>query len=332
MTSGGVSESCAPMLSVTGLRKSYGDRMALRGIDLEIRPGEVVGLLGPNGAGKTTFASIIAGLVRPDAGTVLVGGIDAVRHPYQVRPLTGFAPQTTGVYEVLTVEENLRFFGELAGVHGPALRQRIAEVGAALLLDDLRTRPCQQLSGGEKRRVHTAIALMGRPKLLLLDEPTVGADIPTRTALLDLVKTIAAEGTAVLYSTHYLPEIEALGAFVVLLDHGTVIARGRADELVAEHGVAALELRFDGDAPDISLAGFPVVREGELIRIVTPDLALAAARVFDTLGADAGRLRNLDVIHPSLEGVFLALTGRRYDPEEETEEEEEEEVRHVVPA
>jgi ABC-2 type transport system ATP-binding protein len=306
-----------PILTVRGLQKSYGKQMALNGVDLEARPGEVVGLLGPNGAGKTTFASIVAGLVKPDAGTVVVGGVDAIRHPYRMRPLIGFAPQTTGVYEVLTVKENLTFFGELAGIRSAKLRQRIADVAAALMLEDLISRPCQQLSGGEKRRVHTAIALIARPRLLLLDEPTVGADILTRAALLHVIKDLVGEGTAVLYSTHYLPEVEDLDAFVVLLDHGSVIARGRVDRLVAEHGVAALELRFDGPAPDISFEGFPIMKEGELIRIVTPDLALAAARVFGVLGAQAQRLRSLDVIHPSLDSVFLALTGRRYDQDQE---------------
>jgi ABC-2 type transport system ATP-binding protein len=297
--------------------KSYGDQIALNGIHLEARPGQVVGLLGPNGAGKTTFASIVAGLVKPDAGTVLVGGIDALRHPHQVRPLIGFAPQTTGVYEVLTVRENLTFFGELAGLRGSTLRRRIADVATSLLLEDLTARPCQQLSGGEKRRVHMAIALMSRPRLLLLDEPTVGADILTRRALLDVVTQLTGEGTAVVYSTHYLPEIESLDAFVVLLDHGNVIAQGPVQELVARHGVAALELRFDGPFPDLSRTGLPLVQEDEVIRIVTPDLALAAARVFEVLGADAQRLSSLDVIHPSLDSVFLNLTGRRYDPDEE---------------
>lgn len=305
-----------PMLSLCGLHKSYGDQVALSGIDLEILPGEVVGLLGPNGAGKTTLASIVAGLVTPDSGTVMVAGIDAVRHPHQVRPFIGFAPQTTGVYEVLTVQENLTFFGELAGIRGPALRQRISEVAAALLLEELISRRCQQLSGGEKRRVHMAIALMGRPQLLLLDEPTVGADILTRSALLEVVRQLAGEGTSILYSTHYLPEIEALGAFVVLLDHGTVIAHGHVDELIAQYGVSALELSFDGSVPDFSIEGVPVVREGDVVRIVTADLALAAARVFEVLGGETRRLRSLDVIHPSLDGVYLALTGRRYDPEE----------------
>ncbi len=312
-----VGQAGEPILAVSGLEKSYGDKIALNGIDVEARPGQVVALLGPNGAGKTTFASIVAGLVKPDAGTVLVGGVDALRHPHSVRPLIGLAPQTTGVYEVLTVRENLTFFGELAGIRGATLRQRIDDVSASLLLEDLSSRPCQQLSGGEKRRVHMAVALMGRPRLLLLDEPTVGADILTRTALLEVVTQLAGEGTAVVYSTHYLPEIESLNAFVVLLDHGNVIAQGPVQELVARHGLAALELRFDGPVPDLSLEGLSITRQGELIRIVTPDLALAAARVFEVLGGDAQRLRSLDVIHPSLESVFLALTGRRYDPDEE---------------
>jgi ABC-2 type transport system ATP-binding protein len=165
--------------------------------------------------------------------------------------------------------------------------------------------------------VHTALALMARPRLLLLDEPTVGADIASRTALLGVIKQLAGEASAVLYSTHYLPEIESLDAFVVLLDHGNVIARGRVDELVTRHGTAALELRFDAAAPEIAIEGLPIVRQGESIRIVAADTALVAVRVFEALGKDAQRLRSMDIIHPSLESVFLTLTGRRYEPEEE---------------
>jgi ABC-2 type transport system ATP-binding protein len=311
------SNEARPILSVSGLRKSYSNQIALNGVDIEARSGGVVGLLGPNGAGKTTFASIVTGLVKPDSGSVLVDKVDALRHPHAVRPLIGFAPQTTGVYEVLTVKENLTLFGELAGIRGGKLRQRISEVLSALLLEELSSRRCQQLSGGEKRRVHTALALMAKPRLLLLDEPTVGADIATRTALLDVIKQLAGEGTAVLYSTHYLPEIESLDAFVVLLDHGNVIARGRVEELVTRHGTAALELRFDAPAPEIAIDGLPIVRQGESIRIVAPDTASVAVRVFEALGKDAQRLRSMDIVHPSLESVFLTLTGRRYEPEEE---------------
>src|SRR3974390_2509875 len=200
-----------PVLEIAGVSKSYGSRQALHDIDLTVAPGQIVGLLGPNGAGKTTLLSIVAGLLRADAGSVRVNGLDVGRDALRAQRSLGFAPQTTGLYEPLTVEENLRFFGELAGLRRRQLDRRIAEVCEALLLEVLRSRQCRQLSGGEKRRAHTAVALISQPPLLMLDEPTVGADIETRMALIGLVQELAAGGTAVLYTTHYFPEVESLG-------------------------------------------------------------------------------------------------------------------------
>jgi ABC-2 type transport system ATP-binding protein len=304
------------MLQIANLHKSYGDRPALRDVSLSLEAGEIVGLLGPNGAGKTTLASIIVGLIAPDSGTVIVDGVDATRHPGRARRVIGFAPQQTGVYEALTVDENLVFFGELCGLRRGALRRRIAEVCGSLLLDELRPIVCQRLSGGEKRRVHTAIAVLARPRLLLLDEPTVGADMLTRTALLDVVRQLADDGTAVLYSTHYLPEVESMNASVALLDRGEVIAEGRAGELVALHGVTGLELKFDSVPPDLEIPGLAVERDGDVVRILTSTPSATAARVLPALGVHAERLVSLDLMKPSLEGVFLKLTGRRFDPVE----------------
>jgi ABC-2 type transport system ATP-binding protein len=200
------------MLEIQGLRKSYGTRLALAGVDLDIGAGEIVGLLGPNGAGKTTLVSILAGLIQPDAGGVLIGSIDAIAHPHQARRLLGLAPQETGIYPTLTCRDNLKFFAELAGLRRRQLESAVDTVAAALQLTELLERRAQYLSGGERRRLHTAIALVNRPPLVLLDEPTTGADVQTRAQLLQLVGELAAEGSAILYSTHYLTEIEQLGA------------------------------------------------------------------------------------------------------------------------
>ena len=234
---------------------------------------------------------------------------------YRARPPSaqrslGFAPQSTGLYEPLTVEENLRFFGELAGLRRRQLVRRVAEVSEALLLGGLRSRQCQQLSGGEKRRVHTAIALIAEPPLLLLDEPTVGADIETRMALLELVQDLATRGTAILYTTHYLPEVETLDAAVVLIDEGHVIARGSVDQLVAAHGSGELELRFKGPAPSVEVEGLPIQKEGDRLCLSTPDPAPAAAQILNKLDADINRLDGVNILRPSLESVFLNLTGR----------------------
>jgi ABC-2 type transport system ATP-binding protein len=299
-------------LEVAGVTKSYGELVALEGIDLEVAPGSVVGLLGPNGAGKTTLLSIVAGLLRADAGTVRVNGFDTRRDPLRAQRSLGFAPQTTGLYEPLTVEENLRFLGELAGLTRNRLDTRISDVCEGLLLDDLRSRRCQNLSGGEKRRVHTAIALIAEPPLVLLDEPTVGADIETRAALLQLVRDRAAGGTAIVYTTHYLPEIESLDASVVLMNAGRVIARGSIDRLIGAHGSRELELRFRGPAPRLDVKGLQIQRSGDRMLVSTPDPAAVAAHVLDTLGPDIHRLEGVNILRPSLESVFVNLTGQSF--------------------
>ncbi len=305
-----------PVLEVATVSKSYGTRQALQQIDLTVSPGQVVGLLGPNGAGKTTLLSIVAGLLRADAGTVRVNGSDVGLDPLRAQRSLGFAPQGTGLYEPLTVEENLRFFGGLAGLRRRRLTQRVAEVSEALLLGELRSRQCQQLSGGEKRRVHTAIALIAEPPLVLLDEPTVGADIETRMALLELVEDLAARGTAILYTTHYLPEVETLDAAVVLIDRGRVIARGSVDHLVAAHGSGELELQFNGPAPSLEVEGLSVRKDGDRLSLSTPDPAPAAAQILNKLDADIHRLVGVNILRPSLESVFLHLTGRSFREEE----------------
>ena len=208
------------MLEITGLRKAYGDHEVLRGVDLEASAGEIVGLLGPNGAGKTTLVSIVAGLRRADAGTVTVDGIDALAHPERAREVLGLAPQELGIYPVLSVERNLRFFAELSGLTGRRLRERVIEVADALDLTKLLGQRASTLSGGQKRRLHTAMALVHEPKVLFLDEPTVGADVRTRNRILQVVRLRAEAGCAVVYTSHYLTEIEDLAATVAVLEAG----------------------------------------------------------------------------------------------------------------
>jgi ABC-2 type transport system ATP-binding protein len=301
------------MLEITGLRKTYGDREVLAGIDLRVAAGEVVGLLGPNGAGKTTMVSIVAGLRTADGGDVRVDGIDALRSPERVRPSIGLAPQDLGIWQVLTVEQNLRYLGELSGVGRREIRTRVAEVAEALELTDLLPRKAAELSGGQKRRLHTGMALLHRPRLLFLDEPTVGADVRTRRQILDVVRSAAAEGAAIVYATHYLPEVEEIGDTVAVLEAGRIIARGRVAEVVARHGAAQLRLAFDGEPP--ALPGFE--RDGDVLRRIADDPALLAGRVMRDLGPAAARLRSIDIVQPSLEAAYLALTGRTTNEDEE---------------
>ncbi len=314
------------MLAVRDLRKSYGKVLALRGVDLDIAAGEICGLLGPNGAGKTTLVSIVAGLRKPDSGMVTVGNVDALRDPFTARRYLGLAPQDLGIYPTVRVRDNLVCFGELADLRGQALRKRVDWVAELFELTAFMDRPARTLSGGEKRRLHTAMAVLPRPPLLLLDEATTGVDVRTRGRVLEAVRQLAAEdGAAICYSTHYLQEVEALGASVAIIEQGRVIARGALGELVRLHGTAAVELTFEGEPPTVELDRRVEIDDSTL-RVYGDDPAGDAAVVLGRLGAHAGRLRAIELVAPSLESVFLALTGRRYRDDSDTTREDEDDV------
>ncbi len=290
-------------LRIEGLRKSYDRVVALDGVDVVLGEGEVVGLLGPNGAGKTTMVSIICGLRRADAGSVSVRGVDALAHPEAARRHIGLAPQELGIYPIDKVRQNLRLFAELCGLRGAELRREIDSVATALRLTDLMDRKAGELSGGQKRRLHTAIALLNHPSLILLDEATVGADVETRAAVIEVVKGLARRGSAVLYSTHYLDEVEALDARVIIMDQGRVIAEGSVLELTSQNGGSYVELTF----------------EDSVRRVQVTDPGREMAEILAGLGAEVSRLHRVEVINASLETVFLKLTGRRYEPGEEAD-------------
>jgi ABC-2 type transport system ATP-binding protein len=309
---GSTPPTAAPTLRIDGVRKSYGTTLALDGVDLEVEAGTVLGLLGPNGAGKTSLVSIVAGLRRPDAGHVEVCGVDVVRTPQHARRLIGLAPQDTGVYLPLRVRDNLKFFAGLAGLSRTQTGARIDEVAGALGLSALLDRRAAQLSGGERRRVHTAIALLHDPALVLLDEPTTGADVQTRTQILEFVRGLADRGAAVVYSTHYLQEIESLRAEVAFIDRGRIVAQGTTAELVRNHGASALELTFVDTVPLGARVEGAVV-DGLTVRIPSDDPAARAAVLLPRLGADARTLQSIEIVRPSLESVYLSVTGRRYE-------------------
>ncbi|MET9848422.1 ABC transporter ATP-binding protein [Streptomyces ossamyceticus] len=302
-----------PVLSLRGIGKRYGDTVALHDVSLDIAEGEIVGLLGHNGAGKSTLMSLTAGLLRPDTGQVQVCGEPVARARHRL----GLAPQDLGVYPPLTVRQNLCFFAELAGLRGRDVHRRTDDVAEPLGLTALLDRRVARLSGGEQRRVHTAVALLHRPRLLLLDEPTAGVDVETRTRLIDFVRDLAATGTAVCYSTHYLAEVEALDADVAVLDHGRLIAKGSLQELVRSHGGGWVELTFTGAPPEARLP-WPVTDDGDTLRVRADQPHLALPEILAALGDGTSRLTNLNVVRPSLESVFLHLTGRRYTAQDDS--------------
>lgn len=301
-------------LEIVGLVKSYGDHRALDRVDFDVRPGEVCGLLGPNGAGKTTLVSIISGLRRADDGVVRVGGLDVASGGRRTRGLVGLAGQETGIYPTVTVRDNLQLFAGLAGLRGAERASRIDDVAEIFELTALLGRVGRQLSGGEKRRLHTAMALLHRPAVLLLDEPTTGVDVGSRTRLLAAVRRLASDdGCTILYSTHYLPEIEELDATVVILDRGRVVTRGTVDGLIAEHGAGEVSIEFNGPAP--LLDGTAV--DGHRLTCVTDGGGAALADLISRLGAEAARVRSVELSEPNLESVFRRLTGRRYSAEDD---------------
>ncbi|MFI6218209.1 ABC transporter ATP-binding protein [Nocardia brasiliensis] len=299
------------MLEICDLNKSYGKKQVLTGVDLLVRPGEIVGLLGPNGAGKTTTASIVAGLTPADSGTVRIDDIDLATEPRQARRKLGFAPQELGVYPTLTARENLTFFGKLMGVGRRELPARIDEVASRLGITPFLTTRAHQLSGGQQRRLHTAMALLHEPDVLWLDEPTVGADVSARQDLLDEVRNLADRGAAVVYATHYLPELEVLGARVVVLHQGRILAQGSAADLIERHAQAAVSLEFATEIP-ASLGGFlaapgATVVEGRRLDIPTNVPGQLLAQLFTTLDTDTEQLLAAEIQHPNLENAYLAI-------------------------
>jgi len=300
---------------VEGLRVSYGARPALDGISFAVAPGEIVGLLGPNGAGKTTTLSVLATLRRPDAGDAEVAGISTRRHPARVRRLLGFVPQSLAVYPTLTARENMRCF---AGVLGLGRRAARAATGEALRTVGLAERAgdvVATFSGGMQRRLNLACALLHRPTVLLLDEPTVGVDPQSRERILDTVRAQAAAGTAILYSTHLMDEAERLCDRVVLIDGGRVVAMGSPSELTRHDGGVRLVLVtrdpladgwLDGCAGAHLLAGAPVVPARGHRYEVTIDAMRLTTQVLER----AGDVLELHVHRPDLQDVFFRVTGR----------------------
>jgi ABC-2 type transport system ATP-binding protein len=295
------------VLSIRGVEKSYGDIRALRGASLEVAAGSIVSLLGRNGAGKSTLLSIVAGLLKPDAGSVSVDGVDLLKNARKATGLVGIAPQHTGIYPTLTVRENLEFFGELAGLKRADRSQRATEIASQLGLSDLLTRKGMKLSGGEQRRLHTGCALVHRPKVLMLDEPTVGADVTTRVQLIDAVKRLAAEGAAIVYTTHYLPEVESLDASIVIIENGAVLASGTREELVAKHQMSGVQFETVSPLAETVLNELGVEQMSNQMYRLLGDIDMRG--LLNRLDAYEVGVVSVETIRPDLESVFLSITG-----------------------
>ena len=303
----GLSRYAASVLSVRGIEKSYGDIRALRGASLDVAAGSIVSLLGRNGAGKSTLLSIIAGLVKPDAGSVLVDGVDVRANRRQATGLVGIAPQSTGIYPTLTVRENLEFFAEMARVSRTDRRIRATDVAERLGLASLLERSAGKLSGGEQRRLHTGCALVHRPKVLMLDEPTVGADVTTRIQLIDAVKQLAAEGAAVVYTTHYLQEVESLNSDIVIIDDGSILAKGSLAELVAQQSFSGVEFEVVVPLNASLVKELALEQSGTCVYRMMGDIDVAECIAL--IHREGAKVVSVQQIRPDLESVFLSITG-----------------------
>jgi ABC-2 type transport system ATP-binding protein len=305
-----------PTLSVEKLSKTYGPVQAVADLSLEVFPEEIYGLLGPNGAGKTTTISMICGLLRPDAGRVIVDGSSFWGDPQRARRLMGVVPQDLALYEELTGRENLEFWGRIAGLTVKESRLRAIELLEALTLSDRADARLSAYSGGMKRRINLGCALLHRPRLLLLDEPTVGIDPQARMNILEFIRGLTASGTAVLYTTHYLEEAETLCQRIGIIDHGRLLAEGRLEELQQRLGGDRLFV-VEGDMGEGATEDWPGFRDHfRVIQRSSRQLVVAATTARDpseclrALLALPFTVVNVTVKRPSLNDVFLQLTGR----------------------
>jgi ABC-2 type transport system ATP-binding protein len=305
------------LIRVQDLSKRFGDLQAVAGVSLEVAAGEIYGLLGPNGAGKTTTLSMVAGLLEPDGGRIEVGGLDLAVDPLGVKALLGVVPQETALYEQLSARENLRFWGGLYGLAGADLSRAVGEALDRVGLAGRSREPVKRFSGGMKRRLNLALGLVHRPRAVLLDEPTVGIDPQARLNILEVVREVAAGGTAVLYTTHYLEEAEQLCHRIGIMDHGLILAEGTLEELERMVGAAELvtvEGRFEADAAAARLAALPGVRvltaePGRLV-VATEGARRGSAALLAAVYEDGLAVEAVSIQPPSLNSLFLKLTGR----------------------
>ena len=278
------------MLELRNVRKSFGNVLAVNDLSLSIQPGEVFGFLGPNGAGKTTTISMAVGLLAPDSGTVELAGLGPPSIPANRRNI-GVAPQSIALYDQLSARENLEFFATIYGISGAHRAARVQSTLELVALADRAGDLVGGFSGGMKRRLNLAAAMLHEPKLLMLDEPTAGVDPQSRNNILDLVRHLKSSGTTVIYTTHYMEEAQRLCDRVAIIDRGSLLALGTVDDLVKTHGGESLVRTFTKDGTESRIPTTEPVREIQTL-------------------LNQGNVHEIRIERPDLESVFLSLTGR----------------------
>ncbi len=307
------------ILEVHDLVKKYDDFTAVKGISFNIKEGEIFSLLGPNGAGKTTTISVLSTLFAPTSGDAAICGHSVRTEPMAVKRCIGVVPQELALYEDLTAQENLSFWGNMYGLSGRALSTRIDEVLEQIGLKDKAKQRIRTYSGGMKRRVNIGVGLLHQPRLLFMDEPTVGIDPQSRRAILDSVKELNRQGMTVLYTTHYMEEAQELSDRVGIIDHGELIALGTQDELTRQVGESDTLILHIGENEDPlplvdAIRGLPGALQAfetdHEITVVTPSAEELLAPVVSSADRLNIKIHSIDIREPNLEAVFLHLTGR----------------------
>lgn len=311
----------AYVLEVENLAKKYGSFEAVKGVSFKVEEGEVFGLLGPNGAGKTTTISMLTGVIPPTAGTARICGHDILKESLAVKRLIGLVPQDLALYPTLSARANLNFFGSIYGLQGAELKQRVDDVLNVVALADRQKDAIEKFSGGMKRRINIAAGLVHQPRLLFLDEPTVGVDPQSRNHIFESVLKLNRErGMSIIYTSHYMEEVELLCNRVAIIDQGCIIAMDTIKNLIAMlgGGVIQVGLRQADEALAAEMAKLPAVRsatltdgESKVVKIGAENSQQAVVNVLSLLNARDIQITSLEILEPNLESVFLHLTGKK---------------------
>ena len=306
-----------PIFIVQDLWKTYAKTDAVRGLSFEIFKGEFFGLLGPNGAGKTTTIGILSGLIEPTGGGVSIDGVDLFSRPMEAKARLGLVPQSFALYPTLSAHDNLVFFGRIYGLRGRRLGERIARVLDIVELTERANQTVATFSNGMKRRLNIAAGLLHEPKILILDEPTVGVDTQSRNAILESIHSLNKSGVTVLYTTHYIEEAQRLCDRVAIMDHGKIIALDTPARLIRDLGKGIIRIEFNAGVDDKLLdqmdhIGLVRVIDDQKMRIhIETDRTDQSSReLLDLMKTRDGLLKTLDISEPNLETVFIHLTGR----------------------
>jgi ABC-2 type transport system ATP-binding protein len=309
------------IIQVDSLEKRFGDLLAVDGVSFSVDEGEIFGLLGPNGAGKTTAISMLSCLIAPDGGDARIAGSSVRTEPLGVKRVLGVVPQEIALYPTLSAVENLKFFGRMYGLKGAALARAVDEGLELAGLGDQAKRQVETYSGGMKRRVNIAAGVLHKPRVLLMDEPTVGIDPQSRNHILETVKGLREAGMTVIYTSHYMEEVEFLCDRVGIIDHGKLIALGTKDELQATVGDAdVLDISLEGDSAERADGALEAIRSiagvttadhrDDAIEVLTSNGGAVLGEVVSVLNASGLRLSAVRLVEPNLESVFLNLTGK----------------------